>query len=38
MGKYLAERILAGKLKYKDVVKKYPQFKKEIDKILGGDK
>lgn len=35
MGKYLAMRIAAGKLDYNEVVKKYPQFKAEIDLILG---
>lgn len=33
--KYLARQIKSGKLKYEDVVEKYPQYKEEIDKILG---
>lgn len=36
MAQYLAEQILNGKLDYNIVIKKYPQFKKEIDEILGG--
>jgi hypothetical protein len=36
MAAYLALRIKSGKLKYETVVKKYPQYKKEIDLILGG--
>ena len=35
MGAYLAARIKAGKLDYDDVVARYPQFKAEIDEILG---
>ena len=35
MAKYLASRIKAGKLDYQKVVELYPQFKEEIDKILG---
>lgn len=35
MAKYLARQIKMGKLDYEEVVKKYPQFKSEIDKILG---
>ena len=35
MAKYLARQIKIGKLDYNEVVQKYPQFKKEIDKILG---
>lgn len=31
MGKYLAERIFKGKLKYDTVIEKYPLFKEEID-------
>lgn len=36
MARYLASRIRAGKLDYDEVVAKYPQFKEEIDEILGG--
>lgn len=35
MAKYLARQIKLGKLDYDEVVTKYPQFKDEIDKILG---
>lgn len=35
MAKYLARQIKMGKLDYDEVVKKYPQFKDEIDRILG---
>ena len=35
MAAYLAMRIKQGKLKYEDVIKKYPQYKAEIDEILG---
>lgn len=35
MAKYLARQIKMGKLDYEEVVKKYPQFKNDIDKILG---
>lgn len=35
MAKYLARQIQLGRLDYDDVVAKYPQFKAEIDKILG---
>lgn len=35
MAKYLANRIKLGKLDYDDVIAKYPQFKAEIDEILG---
>ncbi len=35
MAKYLASQIKKGKLDYDKVVAKYPQFKEEIDKILG---
>ena len=35
MAKYLARQIRMGKLDYDDVIAKYPQFKSEIDKILG---
>ena len=35
MAKYLASQIKKGKLNYDDVVTKYPQFKEEIDRILG---
>lgn len=34
MAAYLAMRIQAGKLEYKAVTEKYPQYKDEIDKIL----
>lgn len=35
MAKYLARQIKMGKLDYDEVIAKYPQFKDEIDKILG---
>lgn len=35
MAKYLAMRINGGHLDYDEVVAKYPQFKDEIDRILG---
>lgn len=35
MARYFARQIQMGKLKYEDVIAKYPQFKEEIDKILG---
>lgn len=35
MAKYLALRIKAGKLDYDEVIAKYPQYKEEIDRILG---
>lgn len=35
MAEYLADRIANGYLEYKEVVKKYPQFKARIDEILG---
>ena len=35
MGRYLARQIAIGKLNYFEVIEKYPQFKNEIDKILG---
>lgn len=35
MAKYLANQIKKGKLNYDYVIAKYPQFKEEIDKILG---
>lgn len=35
MAKYLAMRIKAGKLDYDEVVRKYPEYKDEIDSILG---
>ena len=34
MAKYLAMRIKQGKLKYDDVIAKYPELKEEIDKYL----
>ena len=34
LASYLAKRILKGKLKYKLVVKVYPEYKEEIDEIL----
>jgi len=37
MAEYLAYRIGKGKLDYKAVVAKYPQYKAEIDKILVAD-
>lgn len=35
MAKYLARQIKLGKLDYEAVIEKYPQFKDEIDRILG---
>lgn len=35
MAAYLARRIKMGKLDYDEVIAKYPQFKDEIDEILG---
>lgn len=35
MAKYLARQIKNGKLDYNEVVEKYPQFKDEIDRLLG---
>lgn len=35
MAKYLANQIKKGKLDYNDVIAKYPQFKDEIDRLLG---
>ena len=35
MAKYLARQIKLGKLDYDEVVAKYPQYKEEIDEILG---
>lgn len=35
MARYLALRITAGKLDYDEVIAKYPQYKEEIDRILG---
>jgi len=37
MAGYLAMRIMDGKLDYKTVVTKYPQFKSDIDEILIND-
>jgi len=37
MAAYLASRIEIGKLDYKAVVTKYPQFKEEINTILTND-
>ena len=37
MAGYLATRIKMGKLNYKKVVTKYPQYKDEIDEILIND-
>lgn len=34
MEKYLAHRIEGGHLDYSAVVKRYPKYKKEIDRIL----
>nr|DAW50979.1 MAG TPA: hypothetical protein [Caudoviricetes sp.] len=34
MAAYLAMRIQAGKLEYKAVTEKYPQYKNDIDNIL----
>lgn len=34
MAVYLAQRIMEGKLDYKAVVTKYPQYKNDIDSIL----
>lgn len=35
MAKYLARQIKFGKLDYDEVIEKYPQYKEEIDEILG---
>ena len=35
MAEYLARQIKNGKLDYDEVVAKFPQFKAEIDRILG---
>lgn len=35
MVEYLADRIANDYLDYKEVIKKYPQYKAEIDEILG---
>lgn len=35
MANYLARQIKEGKLNYDDVIAKYPQYKEEIDEILG---
>ena len=35
MAEYLADRIANGYLDYKEVIKKYSQFKARIDEILG---
>lgn len=35
MAAYLARQIKEGKLDYDAVVTKYPQYKEEIDRILG---
>lgn len=37
MAGYLASRIEKGKLNYNTVVKKYPEFKDDIDFILASD-
>lgn len=37
MALYLAKRIELGKLDYKSVVEKFPEFKIEIDEILVAD-
>ncbi len=35
MAKYLARQIKMGKLDYDAVIAKYPQFKNDIDTLLG---
>lgn len=35
MVRYLALRIMKGKLSYDEVIAKYPQYKDEIDEYLG---
>ena len=35
MAAYLAGRIKKGKLNYQEVIERYPEFKAEIDAILG---
>ena len=35
MAKYLARQIKIGKLDYYNVILKYPQFKNDIDALLG---
>lgn len=37
MAAYFAMRIEKGKLKYNAVIKKYPQYKEDIDLILVAD-
>jgi hypothetical protein len=37
MAAYLASRIEIGKLDYKAVITKYPQFKADVDEILIND-
>lgn len=37
MAEYLAMRIKQGKLRYEDVIRKYPELKDEIDRILAED-
>lgn len=37
MAGYFASRIEKGKLNYNDVVKKYPEWKEDIDFILATD-
>lgn len=34
MAKYLAMRIKQGKLKYEEVIARYPELKEEIDRYL----
>lgn len=35
MARYLARQIQAGRLNYDEVIARYPQFRAEIDRILG---
>ena len=35
MAAYLASRIKKGKLSYQEVIERFPQYKDEIDAILG---
>lgn len=37
MAAYFAKRIMADKLKYSDVINKYPEYKEDIDLILISD-
>ena len=34
MAEYFAKQIINGKLKYEEVVQRYPQYKKEINEFI----